>query len=93
MYTHIPKIKSISPSIVKKSGVGHLNIWPNFKVQGPQLVKKSLAFKNVWRTWGQAFPTLLVDLMIFCPQDPIGPTNFKNSANMQNIEKNEQTTK
>jgi hypothetical protein len=37
------------------------------------------SFKNVWRTWGLALPTLLADLMIFCPLGPIGPTNFKNS--------------
>jgi hypothetical protein len=41
-------------------------------------VKKiNTSFKNVWRTWGQALPTLLADLMIFCPLDPM---NFKNSA-------------
>jgi hypothetical protein len=33
LYTHKPKIKSISPSIVKKKW-WQLNIWPNFKVQG-----------------------------------------------------------
>jgi hypothetical protein len=27
-----------------------------------------------------ALPTLLADLMIFCPLGPIGPTNFKNSG-------------
>ena len=44
----------------------------------PTSVKKvNASFKNVWRTWGPALPTLLADLMIFCP---IGPTNFKNSA-------------
>ena len=60
----------------------------------PTSVKKvNTSFKNVWRTWGPALPTLLADLMIFCHLGPIGPTNFKNSANMQNIEKNEQTTK
>jgi hypothetical protein len=32
LYTHIPKIKSISPSIAKKKW-WQLNIWPNFKVQ------------------------------------------------------------
>ena len=41
--------------------------------------KENTSFKNVWRTWGPALPTLLADLMIFCPLDPIGPTNFKNS--------------
>jgi len=40
----------------------------------PTSVKKvNTSFKNVWRTWG---PTLLADLMIFCP---LGPMNFKNS--------------
>jgi hypothetical protein len=44
----------------------------------PTSVKKvNTSFKNVWRTWG---PTLLADLMIFCPLGPIGPTNFKNSG-------------
>jgi len=33
LYTHIPKIKSISSSIGKKRW--QLNIWPNFKVQTP----------------------------------------------------------
>ena len=43
----------------------------------PTSVKKvNASFKNVWRTWG---PTLLADLMIFCPLGPIGPTNLKNS--------------
>ena len=43
----------------------------------PTSVKKvNTSFKNVWRTWGLALPTLLADLMIF---GPIGPTNFKNS--------------
>ena len=47
----------------------------------PTSVKKvNTSFKNVWRTWGTALPTLLADLMIFCPLGPIGPTNFKNSA-------------
>jgi hypothetical protein len=46
----------------------------------PTSVKKvNTSFKNVWRTWGPALPTLLEDLMIFCPLSPIGPTNFKNS--------------
>ncbi len=46
----------------------------------PTSVKKvNTSFKNVWRTWGPALPTLLADLMIFCPLGPIGPTNFKNS--------------
>ena len=49
-------------------------IWPAF----PTSVKKvSTSFKNVWRTWGPALPTLLADLKIFCP---LGPTNFKNSV-------------
>ena len=38
--------------------------------------------KNVWRTWGPALPTLLADLMIFCP---LGPTNFKNSVVLTRI--------
>ena len=43
----------------------------------PTSVKKvNTSFKNVCRTWGPALPTLLADLMIFCP---LGPTNFKNS--------------
>jgi hypothetical protein len=43
----------------------------------PTSVKKvNTSFKNVWRTWGPALPTLLADLMIFCP---LGPMNFKNS--------------
>jgi hypothetical protein len=47
----------------------------------PTSVKKvNTSFKNVWHTWGLALPTLLADLMIFCPLGPIGPTNFKNSA-------------
>ena len=44
----------------------------------PASVKKvNTPFKNVWRTWGPALPTLLADLMIFCPLDPIGPANLK----------------
>jgi hypothetical protein len=44
------------------------------------VVKKvNTSFKNVWRTWGPALPTLLADLMIFCP---LGPMNFKNSVNV-----------
>ena len=47
----------------------------------PTSVKKvNTSFKNVWLTWGPALPTLLADLMIFCPPGPIGPTNFKNSG-------------
>ena len=43
----------------------------------PTSIKKvNTSFKNVWRTWGPALPTLLADLIIFCP---IGPTNFKSS--------------
>ena len=48
--------------------------WPAF----PTSIKKvNTSFKNVWRTWGPALPTLLADLMIFCPLGLIGPTNFK----------------
>ena len=44
----------------------------------PTSVKNvNTSFKNVWRTWGPALPTLLADLMIFCP---LGPMNFKNSV-------------
>ena len=44
----------------------------------PTSVKKvNTSFNNVWRTWG---PTLLADLMIFCPLGPICPMNFKNSG-------------
>ena len=39
--------------------------------------KVNTSFKNVWRTWGPALPTLLADLMIF---NPLGPMNFKNSG-------------
>jgi hypothetical protein len=47
----------------------------------PTSVKKvNTSFKNVWRTWGPALPTLLADLMIFCPLGLIGPTNLKNSG-------------
>ena len=49
-------------------------IRPAFLTSGKKL---NTSFKNVWRTWG---PTLLADLMIFCPLGPIGPTNFKNSG-------------
>ena len=45
----------------------------------PTSVKKvNTSFKNVWRTWEPALPTLLADIMIFCPLGLIGPTNFKN---------------
>ena len=44
--------------------------------------KVNISFKNVWRTWGPALPTLLADLMIFCP---LGPMNFKNSVSGKNI--------
>jgi hypothetical protein len=41
----------------------------------PTSIKKvNTSFKNVSRTWGPALPTLLADLMIFCP---LGPMNFK----------------
>ena len=53
-------------------------IRPAFPTYGK---KVNTSFKYAWRTWGPALPTLLVDLMIFCPLGPIGPTNFKNSAN------------
>ena len=47
----------------------------------PTSVKKvNTSFKYVWRTWGPALPTLLADLMIFCPLGLISPTNFKNSV-------------
>ena len=46
----------------------------------PTSIKKvKTSFKNVWQTWGPALPTLLADLMIFCPLGLIDPTNFKNS--------------
>jgi hypothetical protein len=54
---------------------------PEFTIRPafPTSVKNvNTSFKNVWRTWGPALPTLLADLMIFCP---LGPTNLKNSAN------------
>ena len=41
--------------------------------------KVNTSFKNVCRTWGSALPTLLADLMIFCP---LGPMNFKNSESV-----------
>ena len=45
----------------------------------PTFVKKvNTSYKNVWQTWEPALPTLLANLMIFCPLGPIGPTNFKN---------------
>jgi hypothetical protein len=53
----------------------------------PTSVKKvNTSFKNVWRTWG---PTLLADLMIFCPLGPIGPRNLKNSE--INVKKRQDT--
>ena len=53
----------------------------------PTSVKKvNTSFKNVWRTWGPALPTLLADLMIFCP---LGPRNFKNSE--INVKKRQDT--
>ena len=53
--------------------------WPAF----PTTVKKvNTSFKNVWRTWVPALPTLLADLMIFCP---LRPMNFKNSAILTKI--------
>ena len=49
----------------------------------PTSVKKvNTSLKDLWRTWGPALPTLLADLLIFCPLGPIGPTNFKNSADL-----------
>ena len=51
----------------------------------PTYVKKvNTSFKSVWWTWGPALPTLLADLMIFCPLGLIGPTNFKNSVKADN---------
>ena len=60
--------------------------WPAFLTS---VKKVNTSFKNVWWTWGPALPTLLADLMIFCPLRPIGPTNFKNSdvGRVQNQEK------
>ena len=55
---------------------------PVFTIRPPfqtSVKKVNTSFKNVWWTWGPALPTLLADLMIFCPLGPIGPTNFKNS--------------
>ena len=52
-------------------------IRPAFPTSGK---KVNTSFKNVWRTWGPALPTLLADLMIFCPLGPIGQTNFINYA-------------
>ena len=43
---------------------------PVFTIQpaSPTSVKKVYtSFKNVWGTWGLALPTLLANLMIFCP--------------------------
>ena len=55
-----------------------LTIRPAF----PTSVKKvNTSFKNVWRTWGLAFSTLLADLMIFCPLGLMGPTNLKKLCN------------
>ena len=52
----------------------------------PTYVKKvNTSFKNVWRTLGPALQTLLVDLMIFCPLGPIGPTNLKNSGLLKDM--------
>jgi hypothetical protein len=52
----------------------------------PTSVKKvNTSFKNVWQTWGPALPTLLADLMIFCPLGLIGLTNFKNSGVVGNL--------
>ena len=65
---------------------------PVFTIQPafPTSVKKvNTSFKNVWRTWGPALPTLLADLMIFCPLGPTGPTNFKNSAILAQHETND----
>ena len=39
--------------------------------------KVNTSFKNAWQTLEPALPTLLADLMIFCP---LGWTNFKNSV-------------
>ena len=47
----------------------------------PTSVKKvNTSLKNVWRTWGPAFSTLLADLMIFCPLGLMGQTNLKKTA-------------
>ena len=44
--------------------------------------KVNTSLKYVWRTWGPALPTFVADLLIICPPGPIGPTNFKNSADI-----------
>jgi hypothetical protein len=44
----------------------------------PTSIKKvNTSFKNVWRTWGPALPTLLANLTIFWPLGLTGPMNFK----------------
>ena len=70
-------------SVVTNSELTEL--FPVFTIRPafPTSVKKvNTSFKNVWRTGVPALPTLLADLMIFYP---LGPTNFKNSANMIKI--------
>ena len=47
----------------------------------PTSVKNvNTSFKNVWWTWGPALPTLLADIMIFCPLGLIGPDQKNISA-------------
>jgi hypothetical protein len=67
---------------IAKVGVKHQSVNPQpIKLTATIHVKKvNTSFKNVWRTWEPALPTLLADLMFFCPLCPIGPTNFKNSV-------------
>jgi hypothetical protein len=55
-----------------------IELVPVFTIRPALPTKKvNISFKNVWWTWGPALPTLLADLMIFCP---LSLMNFKNSA-------------
>jgi hypothetical protein len=68
-------IVNTGTSSVNSEFVTALNTWYFICFWSPTSAKKvNTSFKNVCRTWGPALPTLLADLMIFCP---LGPMNFK----------------
>ena len=56
----------------KTDKISRIQCGYEFRPAFPTSVKKvNTSFKYVWRTWGPALPTLLADLMIFCPLSPI----------------------
>ena len=78
-YSNIFIFMAVTNNIYQKHKISRIQCGYEFRVDRTcfGIYNTNTSFKNVWRTWGTALPTLLADLMIFCP---LGPTNFKNSA-------------